>query len=130
MGYTTEFEGQIDLDPPLNASEILAIQTFSNERHDETPEDREVMPGAWCHWIAQVDGDALEWDGGEKFYHAAEWMQLVLDRFITPLGISANGTIEAQGEEAGDLWRIVVKDNVVRTIYPKIVWDEYDEEDM
>lgn len=32
MGYTTEFQGQIKIEPPLNAAEIEYLQKFASTR--------------------------------------------------------------------------------------------------
>jgi hypothetical protein len=86
----------------------------------------EGQPGLWCQWIATPDGKEIEWDGGEKFYHAAEWMLYLIEHFIgsdpkakTELSFLqshiCNGEIEAQGEEYDDRWLLKVTDNQVST---------------
>lgn len=88
------------------------------------------QPGLRCQWVPTDDGAGLEHDGGDKFYNAVEWMQYLIDHFLRPgaraKGSKAderlarftfdhvvNGTINAEGEESGDLWRLVVTDNRV-----------------
>ncbi len=34
-----------------------------------------------------------------------------------------NGTIDAQGEDANDRWRLIVTNNVVTTQEAKVVWE-------
>lgn len=152
MGYTTEFDGRVEVVPPLSAEEIAFLRKFSTTRRMKCEQgpyyvDRggdfgqahgadvlddnnppEGQPGLWCHWTPTDDGTAIEWDGGEKFYYAVEWMQYLLDHFIgrDPLanqhdpavftflvGHVCNGAINASGEESGDLWRLLVTDNEV-----------------
>jgi len=151
MGYTTYFEGSIDVDPPLNAKEIEYINKFSDSRrmnrtngpyylggsgfHGQDRDDDVIdynkpdpsQPGLWCQWIANEEGDAIEWDEGEKFYEATEWMQYIIDHFLglDPIarrvnknfdflqGHTLNGEIYAEGEESEDRWYIEVKDGVV-----------------
>ncbi len=163
MGYTTEFEGEITIDPPLNEQEIKYLTKFAGTRRmnrkngpyyvdgDKSiarqPHEDDVIdynappagqPGLWCQWIPTEDGKALEWDSGEKFYYAVSWMQYLIDHFLgtEPIakhdsfhfgflqGHTANGTIYAQGEEAGDIWKIVVKDNTVTPVRTTIVYDD------
>ncbi len=147
MGYTTTFEGQITIDPPLNQQEIDYLTKFADtrrmactqgpyyvdrgtdpDRHDLGVTDYNSppagQPGLWCQWVPAEDGAALQWDGGEKFYSSAEWMQYLIDHFIKPGALAktalpflqanhtANGSITAQGEEHGDLWTLVVSNNV------------------
>lgn len=124
MGYTTEFSGRIDLDRELTASEAQAIRDFSEERHGTSTTAHAGFPGFWCQWVPSKDGKGIVWDGGEKFYNAAEWMQIVIDRFIVPAGITANGVINAQGESGGDVWRLKVVDNRVQRVAGRIVFED------
>jgi len=152
MGYTTDFEGQIGIEPPLNEKEIEYINKFSDTRrmdrkngpyyvggtgmagqdHESdirnynAPDD--TQPGLWCQWVPTEEGDAIEWDGNEKFYESEKWMQYIIDHFLgeNPLaklnqpehfgflqGHKLNGDIYAQGEEHDDTWKLEVADGVV-----------------
>lgn len=84
----------------------------------------EGQPGLWCKWVPTEDGEGIEWNGAEKFYDSPEWMVYLIEHFIGRFpkaqgelpfltGHTLNGTISAQGEEAGDMWLLNVKDNVV-----------------
>lgn len=85
----------------------------------------EGQPGLWCKWRPTDDGAALKWDGRENFYAAPEWMQYLIDHFLRPgcfarealpflqANHTMNGTIEAQGEDPDDVWRMIVEGNVV-----------------
>jgi hypothetical protein len=84
------------------------------------------QPGLWCKWIPSEDGTYIEWDGGEKFYDSAEWMQYIIEHFIgsSPLakdelpfleGHVCSGLINAQGEDPADIWAIQVANNAVST---------------
>lgn len=108
MGYTTEFSGQISVEPPLSAEEVEFLYKFANTRRMKRKkgpyyvdglgfkgQDREVdvldqnvppdgQPGLWCHWISTPDGKFVEWDGGEKFYNPAEWMAYLIEHFLKP----------------------------------------------
>lgn len=42
------------------------------------------QPGLWCGWRASDDGSAIRWDGVEKFYYYAEWLQYLVDHFLRP----------------------------------------------
>jgi len=154
MGYQTDFDGTITIDPPLNEKEIKYINAFADTRrmyrkngpyyvggggiagqdHEEDVINYNApdasQPNLWCQWIASEDGTQIEWDGNEKFYHAAEWMEYIIDHFIgeNPLaklnqpehfdflqGHKTNGEIYADGEELGDNWMIeVVNGKVTR----------------
>lgn len=165
MGYTTEFEGEVWVEPPLNQTEIDFLNKFSNTRrmnrsagpyfvhgngslgqgdgpdtvfdHNRPPEGQ---PSLWCQWEPSTNGEFIAWNGAEKFYNSVEWMEYLIDHFLKP-GAEAsklgdwqfekftfdhvlNGTIDAQGEDPDDRWRLIVKDNVVRTQHAKIVWED------
>lgn len=101
------------------------------------------QPGLWCKWEPTDDGTAIVWDGGEKFYDSPEWMQYLIDHFLKP-GAQAqqvapeyrddrfdhftwdhvlNGQIRAEGEEPGDHWMLIVKDNDVSVRQGKVVYE-------
>jgi hypothetical protein len=156
MGYTTDFYGEIKAFPPLNEGEQKFLNAFTRTRrvvrnypnkgkyfisdgtdcsgqttnnileHNTPPEGQ---PGLWCQWKSTKDGN-IEWDGGEKFYSADEWMVYITEHFFKKNSYmqklepetykkygfqehSLNGVIYAKGEEAGDIWKIIVKDNEV-----------------
>ena len=148
MGYTTEFEGVITVDPPLSQEEMFYLTQFSDSRRMNRKngpyfvggtgdfgqgDDEDIInsnqppvgqPGLWCQWIPTDDGTGIEWDGGEKFYNAAEWMQYLIDHFFGANPIAKqvdpdagdffqshtfSGVIEAYGEEREDVWRICIE---------------------
>lgn len=106
MGYTTKFQGQINIDPPLNEQEIEFLNKFNNTRRMNRTkgpyyvdgkglcgQDREGdiidyneppkgQPGLWCQWIPNEDGTALVWDEDEKFYCSVEWMEYIIQHFL------------------------------------------------
>ena len=120
MGYTTEFEGEIFIDPPLNDDEISLLKDLSETRRmDRTKgplfvrgtgfagqgRDEDILdyndphpdqPGLWCQWIPGRLGDYLEWNGAEKFYFAEEWMKYIIHNLLAP---SARPYIDAHIDE-------------------------------
>lgn len=153
MGYTTEFSGELDIVPPLNETEVKYIQKLNDTRRMNRTngpyfvggtgmcgqgDDPDILdrnhpdpsqPCLWCNWTVSDDGTKLMWDGGEKAYYMAEWLDYIIKHFLcqTPIakavnehfhfleGHTLNGFIVAQGEEIGDVWQIGVFDNVVKT---------------
>jgi hypothetical protein len=108
VGYTTDFSGQINIEPPLNQEEVAYLKKFNETRrmdrengpyfvdgsgfmgqghdadvrnHNSPPKGQ---PGLWCQWVPTEDGTAIEWDGGEKFYSSKEWMAYLIDHFLKP----------------------------------------------
>jgi hypothetical protein len=108
MGYTTEFFGEIAVDPPLNEAEITYLRRFAGTRRmgrsrgpyfvdssgfhgqGDDPDIRDHnappigQPGLWCQWVPNDAGTALAWDGGEKFYEADRWMAYLIEHFLKP----------------------------------------------
>lgn len=105
MGYTTEFDGQVEVTPPLNQQEIDFLTNFSQSRRmdrEKGPyyigtgsfgQDREKdirnynappegQPGLWCQWVPSADGAYIEWNGGEKFYEPSAWMSYIIEHFL------------------------------------------------
>lgn len=80
------------------------------------------QPGLWCQWVPTEDGTAIEWDGGEKFYSYTEWLTYIVDNFLKPWGYKLNGEVKWEGEESGDVGKIIVKDNVVSTKEGRVVY--------
>jgi hypothetical protein len=170
MGYSTEFVGKVRIEPPLNGGEVAYLRKFAGTRrmrmkegpyfvgqgglagqddgpnviaYDEPPEGQ---PGLWCQWEPLDDGTALEWNGGEKFYDADEWMRYLIEHFLRrgaraaatkdpQLAVFtfdhvASGRIMASGEEWPDLWRIDVAANQVSVERYDVGDDGLDEEQL
>ncbi len=154
MGYTTDFSGSVTVTPPLNEAEVAYLNKFAATRRmrrkqgpycveDERKADivdyntpPEGQPGLWCQWVSTEDGTEITWDGGEKFYNAPEWMEYIIDHFLAPGAKAAeqlpflqanhivNGTIEAQGEDGDDRWRLVATNNVVAVNAGRVVYED------
>jgi hypothetical protein len=109
MGTTTDFIGHINIDPPLNDAEENYLMAFAASRryarpggpydvprnpaadHDAPVADLDAyntiapgQPSLWCQWNPCWDGCCLSYDGTEKFYGAAKWMDYLIEHFLTP----------------------------------------------
>ena len=71
------------------------------------------QPGLWCHWIPAQTGKAIEWDGSEKFYSSLEWLQYLVDHFLSPWGYEITGQVLYQGEDLKDMGKIMAFHNRV-----------------
>ncbi len=108
MGYSTDFFGEFNVQPPFNNSEKKFINTFSKTRrtirndqnqgkyyvsdgsdhngqttnniidHNNSPEGQ---PGLWCQWNINGKGN-ITWDGGEKFYSSSDWIVYLIEHFL------------------------------------------------
>lgn len=110
MGYTTDFLGHIDIDPPLNDTEIAYLSAFRRSRRWDRPggpydvppnpfADERVdvdidaynrpapgQPQLWCQWAVCWDGCCLTFDGDEKFYEPERWLRYLIDNFLVSGG--------------------------------------------
>jgi len=110
MGYTTYFDGSIKVDKKVGAVLACKINDFCDKRHEE-----ENSIGFYCDWEFDEETNSIIWNESEKFYNSAEWLKHLIDTFLAPKGFTCNGEIDCQGEESGDSWRIIVRDNKVFT---------------
>jgi len=81
------------------------------------------QPGLWCQWAPTEDRTAIEWDGVEKFYAYAEWLDYILENFLTPWSYTVDGEVEWSGDERGDLGKLVVVDNVLTVLIGHAVYE-------
>ena len=170
MGYTTEFSGSVTVTPPLNSHEVSYLKEFSGTRHVNRHSGPYVadglsdiqgadiingnyehpsQPGLYCDWEPDEDGTAIQWNGNEKFYDPAEWMEYLISTFLKPgatllaelqspvqgrhydprfahfsFDHVLDGVIDAQGEDPDDRWRLVVRGNAVSVKEPVITWGD------
>lgn len=106
MGYTTEFEGKIEITPPLNQKEVEYLNKFFETRRMDRKNgpyfvdgtgyagqgrDADIIdfnkppegqPELWCKYEVSEDGSKIYWSGAEKFYSSVEWMEYIIDHFI------------------------------------------------
>jgi hypothetical protein len=105
---------------------------FMGQNHDHSILDYndypQPQPSLWCHWIPTKDGNAIEWDEGEKFYDYIEWIQYIIDHFLKPWGIVLNGVVDWFGEERSDVGTITIQNNVlVNTLEDAPIEGEFQE---
>lgn len=74
---------------------------------------QEGCPGLWLQWIPNETDDAIEWDGGEKFYHYVEWLEFLIKNIFEPNGYVLNGTVSYEGEDSDDFGNIICENNKV-----------------
>lgn len=112
IGYQAEyFIGIIDdAAQDFNRSIITENDDPSIVDEDCPPSSQ---PSLYCHWIPNDEGTCIKWNGGEKFYYYEEWLAYIIEHFLEPWGVVANGTIEYQGEESCDNGLITVTNNKI-----------------
>ena len=71
----------------------------------------DTQPGLNMQWVPNADGTSIEWDEGEKFCEYIEWLEYIIENFLTPWGYVLNGKVSWYGEENSDQGVIHVKNN-------------------
>ena len=128
MGYNTDFYGQVNIKPLLSGETLDAFQRIVDASWDDRCPLKNPLPEYGCKWYAEETRKknnhlmhVIYWDGGEKFYHAFEWMQYIV-KFLAKRGHTCNGEFEARGEDHEDIWQIVVHDNDVVRLEGMVVY--------
>lgn len=137
MGYSTEFNGDFAITPPLTAAQVAELMELAGRRHDEGGYrdlrdgewrpglPRTDAPGVWCQWIPNREGTALEWDGGEKFYNYVEWLAYLIEHYIAPWGRTLDGEVEWQGDDDDDAGMIRVAANEIETAEREVSYTDF-----
>jgi len=154
MGYTTNFDGQFDLNKKLDDETFNLLNGLAKTRRmkrnvaeefgvegefyinddgnsGQTDEDNIVdyntppktQPGLWLQWKPTEDRLHIEWDGNEKFYEYVEWLTYIIQKILIPKGYVLNGEVTWEGEESGDLGKIIVKENMVEIEEGKVTYN-------
>lgn len=117
MGYSTDFVGWVQVDPPLAKHETDYLRAFGRTRRWDRPagpyvvlphpladdEDKDLddqgvaaynrpvpgEPGLWCPWTATDSGSTLAYDGIEKAYDDVRWLQYVINTFLCPDAVAS-----------------------------------------
>jgi hypothetical protein len=108
MGYSTYFNGQINIEPPLNDDQQEELNKLQINRHEG-----EGLPGIWCDWEV-TDGSVLKHAGNEKFYNYTDWLKYLIDNYFNKYNVKLNGKLFWQGESIGDVGIISVENSVMQ----------------
>jgi hypothetical protein len=79
----------------------------------EDSEPPQGQPWLWCHWAPTADGQALAWNGREKFYYDTEWLEYLIAHFLKPWGYILTGAVHWQGQDPSDRGTLYVANNQV-----------------
>ncbi|MFI5525026.1 DUF6205 family protein [Streptomyces platensis] len=127
MGYCTRVTGEFTITPPLTWSEIKDSPYLDGDAHTGR---LDVKLSIAEEQVDTKDGPLLRrsaaalvpaWDDSFKAYDLIDHVQDAIDSFP---GHAFTGRLECEGEEAGDLWRVVIRDGRAVRIEPRIIWPE------
>lgn len=100
---------------------------FMGQNHEDSIADfnapPSTQPSLWCQWVPTDDGNAIEWDGGEKFYEYVAWLEYLIEKILEPRGYVLNGSVKWAGEDPRDLGVIDVRDNRVSTRAGRVIYE-------
>ena len=116
MGYTTSFMGCIALSRKLTLREAKRWLDVCDEISEGDTSLKPNTPASYLQWVPTETLDGIVWDEQEKFYRYAEWLQWVIDYFLRPWIIAANGVIAWSGEDVDDHGQIEVVANNINII--------------
>lgn len=131
MGYTTHFSGSIRIEPPipwgLIKDSIFAHQDGHTPRADQRDVKLEVVEEP-----AETDEGTLirrhavaivpAWEDEARDNGTENHVQQIIDQFGQ--GRTFAGRIDAEGEDAGDLWRVEIRDGNAVRVEVRLVWPE------
>lgn len=127
MGYNSRVSGEIVIDPPLTWSEYKESPYLTPGspnwpcvilRQHEDPRDAEggVMLVRWADAIVPAT------DESGRMYGIEEQVRKIVAAYRE--GHTFSGYLEIDGENQGDLWRLVIKDGTVIRFDAKFVWPD------
>ena len=126
MGYSTRFKGEIRIDSPIPFDDVTG-HGFTREEPFKVTKDIRLkvveepipgQPGGYRRIAVAIVG----LDGGFSCYDAIPDTQEIIDRWGE--GRTFTGRLDASGEEAGDVWRMEIRDGRADEVRPRIVWPD------
>jgi hypothetical protein len=127
MGYYTTVTGEIAITPPLTWREFKD-SPFNTTCIDSYDGLKEVKLRVVEEQVDTDEGPLLrklavalvpESDDSRKYYHLIENVQEAIDAFP---GHTFTGRFDCEGEDTGDLWRLVIRDGFAERVEPRIIW--------
>ena len=115
MAVTTDFIGQIGIEPALSDEQIGYLAALhAAGRGDGQP------PYA-SGWVASEDGRCLTVEGDDKYGDPAEWLRYLIKCCIKPGGLRADGMVVGCRRDTMELFCIHVAANrvTVRGLWPR-----------
>lgn len=129
MSYDIRFSGEIRIDPPIPAEDVVAAGFCEPGRYGDkdvavkvTEVPVEGVPNAYRRLVVAIEPCMSTYTA----YHAVEHIQEIVDRWGE--GRTFTGRFDCLDPQAGDLWRIGIHDGRAVKVKPRIVWPDGTEE--
>ncbi len=111
MGYTTEFEGTLKFITPMTGESLAYLNEILGCDPDDKPEFKRSAELSYIQYELTKDFTGIKWDGGEKFYHAENACNFIIENMKEKYpDFGLEGELLAQGEEVGDVWKLAIVD--------------------
>jgi hypothetical protein len=135
MGYNTIFTGHLKITPRMKQEDVDAFNdVFCASQSPHPILARELVgdAGRTTSVFQCIDMEiayrgetpVLYFLDTEKMYNMDIKLLYVIEHFFKRFKYKLNGTIEASGDEPGDWWCLVVKNNVVTKKDGRMVYDK------
>jgi hypothetical protein len=121
MGYYTSLNGEFTIDPPIRYADLAPefLEWGDGVLRIRVEVVREDTPDGV---LERRTGVAVEhYPDSVKAYEIESELQSMVDRYPDH---TFSGLIEGDGENAGDMWRLIVRDRKVIKVTPTITWPE------
>lgn len=113
MGYSTYFTGTLKFKEPITKEQETLLDSISGiDCRDGHP-----FVGVHCPNISYIDFEinedklGIEHCGAEKSYNTVEQVNFIIDVMKSQYpNFALEGGLLAQGEEVGDIWKLVIED--------------------
>lgn len=115
MGYSTEYKGILYFKNELMASEIAHLIKFLGEDIRDLGFTEEDVEGYWFHIQLEItdDYDGIQWNGSEKTTDMEHIINFITKQMRKQYSkFELTGELFAQGQEFGDVFKIVMQDGV------------------
>ena len=117
MGYSTQFMGTMEFMLELGASELAFLNKVLGEDWRDCEQLKPHVPeNAQFFYIdleLTKDFNGVQWNNSEKTYDMTGQLNTLV-KYMRTYGFSAfgfRGEIQAQGEDVGDIWKIVAQED-------------------
>jgi len=112
MGYNTDFSGELKFKEDITIGQLAKVKTFLGEDVRDHKEWSQDGSPTYIELEISEDFSCLKWNGSEKTYNMVECVNIIIDNMRLEFpDFGLTGGFLANGEEAGDVWRLKFDDD-------------------
>jgi hypothetical protein len=127
MGYYSRIYGTLTPDQDVTMKTLDKLQEFHENDEYEIHYAAQLVLEDHSLGSVFVKAGSLDFTASDmlKLYDGASIVKSYLEN-AKNAGVTYSGTLDIEGEENDDIWRIIVKESEVFTQRPRIIWDDED----